>query len=550
MNLISWLSPAHQKIELLKAFPNPFSHTPHALSRQAAEQLQARLISKVDWRHDFDAVDGGKMFGVLVVKDSNDRIGFLSAFSGTLDGHWQLPGFVPPVFDQVKRDTYLHSGEDWLANNAKQIKILRHSTARRDLQVKLNNLTQQQAAELQTMKELHKRRQVKRSELRVFDNAEIVDGHDSLLAKLAFESQQDKRELHQHKAQWCEKLAQVQTNLDEIENQINDLKTAQLSFSDRLNKQLFSTYILSNRLGEKKTISQFFDNHTPPYGVGDCAAPKLIHYANQHNLKPLALAEFWWGASPKAAIRHHAHYYPPCRGKCSPILPFMLKGLELQAGIEFASSFHNDTSLEIVYEDEFLVVINKPSMLLSVPGKNVQDSVLIRLKQRYPKATGPLLVHRLDMSTSGVLLAAKNAQTHKALQQQFEQRSVEKRYVAVLSARLPENQDKGSIQLPLRVDLDDRPRQLVCFAHGKPAHTQWQVITRQSGTTRIYFCPKTGRTHQLRIHAAHKDGLNIPIVGDELYGKAGERLLLHAEWLRFTHPVTGKQHEVTSPAPF
>ena len=550
MDLITWLSPASKTSDLPDEFPSPFNNIPHAIARQAAEQLQARLTNQADWAHDFDAIDGGKMFGVLVVKDSDDRIGFLSAFAGMLAGQWQLPGFVPPIFDRVQRESLLSAAEAELARYDKQIAALQHNTEQHDLQVKLHQLTQQQDAETKAMRQEHKSRQMLRREQRMQAKNEKAEEQASLFAKLAFESQQDKRELQSLNAHWRMRLEEVQGKLDDTEAQIEYLKTARANFSSSLHKQLYSTYTLSNRLGEVRTISHFFKDHNPPASAGDCAAPKLIHYAHKLDLLPLALTEFWWGAPPKHEVRHHGHHYPACRGKCRPILPFMLKGLKLQPAPLLAHSFHDVNVPETIYEDDDLIIVNKPSGLLSVPGEEVQDSVLTWLQQRYPNATGPMLVHRLDMSTSGLLLAAKNAETHKSLQQQFERRSVEKRYVAVLSAMLSQHQDKGNIELPLCVDIHDRPRQVVCFAHGKATQTRWQVIARQSTTTRVYFYPKTGRTHQLRIHAAHKDGLNAPIVGDELYYQAGERLLLHAERLRFTHPATGKWIEVNSPVPF
>jgi len=550
MNLITRFLVTPQESELPKAFPSPFSNTPHAIARQAAAQLQAWLISQSSWQHEFDAVDGGKMFGVLVVKDRDDRLGFLSAFSGMLAGQWQLPDFVPPVFDQSQWLTFLPAGEAELASYATQIEGLHNSHELDHLREQLNQLRQQQETDIQVLKQTHKARKTQRRQKRDTGKCFSADEKKELLNKLSFESQQDKRELKQSNAKWQIKLDVLEQQLDVIEGQIEALKKARAKLSNSLHQQVFATYTLSNKQGDEKPISHFFEDGYPPSGAGDCAAPKLIHYAHQHDLTPLALAEFWWGAAPKQAVRHHGHYYPACRGKCQPILPFMLKGLVLQPDTMLGGNCNDHQAPATVYEDDDLVVVNKPSGLLSVPGKEVRDSVLTRLQQRYPNATGPLLVHRLDMSTSGLLLAAKNSETHKALQHQFEQRSIEKRYVAILAKRLVEHQHKGTIELPLRVDLDDRPRQLVCFSYGKPAKTHWQVISRQQATTRIYFYPVTGRTHQLRMHASHKDGLNAAIVGDELYGEAAEGLLLHAERLRFTQPNTGERIEVKVPAPF
>ena len=279
-----------------------------------------------------------------------------------------------------------------------------------------------------------------------------------------------------------------------------------------------------------QTIQKF-----PPAGAGECAAPKLLQYAYKHQLKPIAMAEFWWGDSPKAEIRHHGYYYPACKGKCGPILGHMLQGLEVEENPLLKKHYH-EMPLEIVYEDNYLVVINKPAGMLSVPGKGEIDSVYQHIKILYPDATGPLIVHRLDMATSGVLLIAKNKEVHQHLQAQFKNRMIKKRYIALLDGKI--SSKEGTIILPLRMDPLDRPRQVVDHEHGKTAITQYQVLNEQEGNTLIAFYPLTGRTHQLRVHAAHPEGLHCPIRGDELYGQKADRLYLHAESLEFVHPVT------------
>lgn len=333
---------------------------------------------------------------------------------------------------------------------------------------------------------------------------------------------------------------------DSYKNKINLLIQKRKQLSQQLHRKVFEGYQLVNILTEIKPITGFFTGKVPAGGTGDCAAPKLIQFAHQHKLSILALAEFWWGSSPVKEVRHHAQFYPPCRGKCHPILPFMLKGVSL----EQTPAVNMGKKLEpvIVYEDDSLVVVNKPAGLLSIPGKQQEYSVLNWLKQRYPQATGALLVHRLDMDTSGLLLAAKNARVHKHLQKQFINRSLKKRYVAVLSRVI--KKQNVTVDLPLRVDLNDRPRQLVCYEHGKTAVTHAKVISSNANTSRVYFYPVTGRTHQLRLHAAHSKGLSAPIVGDELYGTRSERLLLHAEKINFEHPLTAERIEVKVNVPF
>jgi tRNA pseudouridine32 synthase/23S rRNA pseudouridine746 synthase len=225
----------------------------------------------------------------------------------------------------------------------------------------------------------------------------------------------------------------------------------------------------------------------------------------------------------------------------------MLEGLELDENPMLQNPAENK-ELEIVFEDDYLVIVNKPAEFLSVPGKNISDSVYTRMMSKYPQATGPMIVHRLDMSTSGILLLAKDKNVHKHLQKQFIKRNVQKRYVALLDGIVKEN--TGTIDLPLRVDLDDRPRQLVCYEHGKRAVTKWEVVERRNNQTLIYFYPITGRTHQLRVHSAHTLGLNAPIIGDDLYGKRESRLHLHAQFLQFTHPITKETVKIKVDAEF
>ena len=332
---------------------------------------------------------------------------------------------------------------------------------------------------------------------------------------------------------------------------IEALKEERKQRSIALQQWIFEQFRLRNARGEEQDIYSIF-THTahrnPPAGTGECAAPKLLQYAYLNNLKPLAMAEFWWGDSPKGEIRRHGHYYPACRHKCEPILNFMLQGLQVEPN-PLLTSNTDATQLETVYEDDYLLVVNKPAGMLSVPGKTGQASVLTLLQERYPDATGPILVHRLDMATSGLLLAAKDKDTHALLQKQFEGRTVKKRYIALLEG-IPQAEPKGFIRLPLRPDFDNRPLQMVCYEYGKPAVTRYEIMDTENDRTRIAFYPETGRTHQLRVHAAHPEGLNCPIVGDPLYGQPADRLYLHAERLEFRHPITDKRMQLIKEAPF
>ena len=332
---------------------------------------------------------------------------------------------------------------------------------------------------------------------------------------------------------------------------IEALKEERKQRSIALQQWIFEQFRLRNARGEEQDIYSIFTqtaHRNPPAGTGECAAPKLLQYAYLNNLQPLAMAEFWWGDSPKGEIRRHGHYYPACRHKCEPILNFMLQGLEVEPN-PLLTSNTDATQLETVYEDDYLLVVNKPAGMLSVPGKTGQASVLTLLQERYPDATGPILVHRLDMATSGLLLAAKDKDTHALLQKQFEGRTVKKRYIALLEG-IPQAEPKGFIRLPLRPDFDNRPLQMVCYEYGKPAVTRYEIMDTENDRTLMAFYPETGRTHQLRVHAAHPEGLNCPIVGDPLYGQPADRLYLHAERLEFRHPVTGQRLQIQKEAPF
>ena len=516
--------------------PSPFHLQPHPLAAEASQLLQQRITQDKNLRRDFFAPNGGKMFGVLVVRDTAGGIGFLSAFSGMMNGQWQQDGFVPPIFDQTEQARFLSHDKAQLSASLERIKQLEHSDERQQLQARLHAIQAQKERDLSHIKARHKAAKAERKQARQALQALPEEEQPWAMRALALASQQHKREATQAALHWRESVSAAEQPLKALEQAIHTLKEQSSAQLRALHQRVWSTYQLYNWQGEQQDIQQFFTDAMPAAGAGDCAGPKLIHYAHQHQLQPLALAEFWWGASPAAGVRHHAHFYPACRGKCRPILPFMLRGLPLEDEPSYGHAMDH-TEPDIIYEDAHLLIMNKPSGLMSVAGKYIKDSVFTRLQQRYPDHPELRLVHRLDMDTSGLLLIAKNLPIHKKLQRQFIQRSVEKRYEALLCKRLPDTPNEGDIALPLRVDLDDRPRQLVCYEHGKPAHTHWQIIERRDTTTRIHFYPHTGRTHQLRLHAAHRDGLHAAIVGDDLYGDAAERLMLHAQRLCFEHPI-------------
>ena len=385
------------------------------------------------------------------------------------------------------------------------------------------------------MKRAKEKREERRREAALPNGAPMTPEEESALIR---ESQFQKAEYKRMERAWKERIAPLQQTVSDYGAGIQALKSERKQRSAALQQKLFEQFKMLNYRGEVKTLCDIFEqtvHKTPPAGAGECAAPKLLQQAYLHGWKPVAMAEFWWGDSPKAEIRHHGYYYPACKGKCGPILGHMLQGLEVEENPLLKKHYH-EMPLEIVYEDNYLVVINKPAGMLSVPGKGEIDSVYQHIKILYPDATGPLIVHRLDMATSGVLLIAKNKEVHQHLQAQFKNRMIKKRYIALLDGKI--SSKEGTIILPLRMDPLDRPRQVVDHEHGKTAITQYQVLNEQEGNTLIAFYPLTGRTHQLRVHAAHPEGLHCPIRGDELYGQKADRLYLHAESLEFVHPVT------------
>lgn len=552
MICLSYFSPAPGVVEAPEEFPSPLNAVPHPLARHASQLLQQTLSSCA---HDFTSPEGGKMLGVLVVRDADKRLAYLSAFSGMLAGRWRIPGFVPPVFDDVAQADIVLAAEVELEACSRRIDELLQGEERRSLLARLARMTARRDAAVEALRTLHKQRKAKRRAVRASIQTPDDDSValQSLLQRLSFESQEDKRRLRACRTRWDERLTPLRERLDDMDRRISMLGRERARQSRRWHKQIFNGYVLVNALGERRPIRDFFAPGLPPGGSGDCVAPKLLHYAHRTGLVPVAMAEFWWGSSPSDSIRHHGHYYPACRSKCQPILPFLLSAMKVQPASQPGAAHVDSLAPEIVYEDDDLIVVNKPSGLLSVPGKEIDDCVISRLRSRY-HSDALMMVHRLDMATSGLLIVAKRAPVHKALQRQFLSRTIEKRYVAILSkppsTSALASHPRGTIKLPLRVDLADRPRQLVCFEHGKPATTHWERLSAGMDTLRVYFYPLTGRTHQLRVHAAHKDGLNAPIVGDDLYGRAGTRLMLHAERLCFTQPLSGKRVEIEAPAPF
>ena len=530
-----------------RKFTFPFYYEPHSLARIAAAELQSYLEIQTDFIHDFGLkTDGqenaiGKMFGVLVVRNQDNELGYLASFSGKLEDESCPDIFVPPVFDLRTKGSFYRKGEQKIEEINKEITVLNNNDEYLILKKHNKNLSKEieisLAFERKKMKNSKKDRKIRKIE-----GAQNLDKFslDILSKKLKQESFNDQFFYKELLAYYQLKIDKDKIKVRSFSERIVSLKKLRKESSALLQMTLFDKFQFLNKQKEKKALIAIFNNpkEKPPAGSGECAAPKLLQFAFKNDLTPICLGEFWWGISPNSAIRKHKNFYPACQGRCKPILNYMLEGIPMDENL-LIKSLSREKVIEIIYEDDVLLVINKPAELLSVPGKEIKDAVYTRMKEKYPNATGPLIVHRLDMSTSGLLLLTKTKEANKVLQSQFIKRTVKKRYIALLDGDLRE--DKGKIKLPLRLDIDDRPKQLVCYEAGKNAETIWEVIERKNNKTRVYFYPITGRTHQLRIHAAHKNGLNSPIIGDDLYGKKQDRLYLHAEYIQFSHPVSNKK---------
>ena len=524
-----------QNLALPPRFTFPFYYDLHPLAAKAVERLQAQLTT-TNYGHDF-GIDRkerlgaiGKMFGVLVVQDNSGKIGYLAAFSGKLGNSNDHLGFVPPVFDLLEAQGFFRREEIEINDLTLAIEKLEASEELSKLTSAFQSLQKHWEEKIAETLQNNKRAKALRAQLR----AKFVgdeQGFLELSEELAKQSMHESRHLKELKKTVQLELANFKLKIEQAKLEIDELRLQRAAHSADLQRRIFERYTFLNAKGEAKNVLELFAG-SPPAGAGECAAPKLLQYAYLHQLKPVCMAEFWWGMSPDSEVRMHGNFYPACKSKCEPILGHMLEGLDVDPNP--ITAIHPAKELDIIYEDDWIVAINKSPEYLSVPGKNPQPNCLEDLKKRYPEADGPLLVHRLDMSTSGIMLAAKTKLMHQRLQRQFVLRKVQKAYIAILEGNL--KQTDGEVKLPLRVDLEDRPRQLVCFEHGSFAHTTYRVLSSENGQTRILLYPKTGRTHQLRVHASHHLGLNCPIKGDDLYGKKADRVYLHAAQLGFYHP--------------
>lgn len=522
-----------EDIEFPKLFTYPFHYTPHPLCKVAAGEVQNYLHSRTEWHKELQE---GKMFGVLVVKDRESKIGFLAAFSGNLAGSNSHEYFVPAVYDMLQPGDFFKREEAEISAINLKISELKNSDK---LHKAKALLAEEKAACDEELKQI-KLRLAEGKALRSRQRAEGDYDEQSLILA----SQRENAEAQRQKRAIKSRMEVATSRLAELQAEIERLRQERQQRSAALQMALFAEFRMLNALGEERDLCEIFAptaQQIPPAGAGECAAPKLLQYAYKNGLQPLAMAEFWWGNSPKGEVRQHGNYYPACNSKCKPILGHMLIGLDVEPNplIEITPP-----EPKIIWEDDDLVAIDKPSGMLSVKGKSGVRSAEEWATERYPEA---MIVHRLDQSTSGILVIAKHKAAHEALQKQFISRTVKKSYVALLEGVIPHTE--GEIRLPLKLDYEHRPRQMVA-QDGRAAHTIYKVEGVEDGRTRIRFYPITGRTHQLRVHAAHADGLGTPIVGDDIYGTPAERLMLHAETLEFIHPTSGETISLQSKAEF
>ena len=539
-------------------------YQPHPLCIQACREVQEMLARRKDWQEE---IARGKMFGVLIVenvKTDTDvpKWGYLAAYSGQIGGRSDWEDFVPAVFDYLQPDGYFKTHEAEISRINQSISHLEKDERMKEARTLIRQLQEERKRTIAAYQEKMKEAKAKRDSRREAGNLSEAEE-----AEMIRESQFMKAELRRLKKSLSEKTA-LETEFDDYQENILRLKQLRKQLSDALQQWLFSQFRMLNQEGESKDLLEIFRDEAlkeypqaaiatsriaalkmvPPAGSGECCEPKLLQYAYQHGYKPLQMAMFWWGESPKEEIRHHLQFYPACNGKCKPILHWMLPASTFEPAAANLSIYNK---VETLYEDREIAVIHKPEGLLSVPGKDAaQPSVYALMRRKYPEATGPLIVHRLDMATSGLMIIAKTEFAYHRLQKEFLNHRVQKKYIAIISEK--DISEKGIISLPLLPDYLNRPRQIVNHEQGKEAITEYEILERIDGShLRIALYPKTGRTHQLRVHCAHQEGLNAPILGDPLYGnEKAARLHLHAEEITFEHPLTGKKITIKRKADF
>lgn len=535
-----YLASLAERMQLPQLFTNPFCYQPHSLCLKAKTEMCALLGAHADW---VEELNKGKMLGVMVVRDAAGTLGWLGAYSGQLCERADWDDFVPNIYDYLSPDGYFKTEERNISLVNQEIRKIQISDEYQSARNRLNEVVAENQRMLAEAKEKAKVSKQQRDAVR-------VAGTDAKTAlRLIAESQFEKAELKRLKQKLSARETEAKILFSTFETKIADKKKERECRSIALQTWLFEHFVLYNAKGESKNLIDIFADtpqQIPPSGAGECCAPKLLQYAYLHHLLPLCMMEWWWGASPKKEIRLDGQFYPACSSKCGPVLGWMLQGLSVEQNVQELRA-QTLQSIRVVYEDNWLMVVDKPSGMLSVPGKIEAPSVFSMVRTMRPEAEGPLIVHRLDMDTSGLMLVAKDKETHRLLQAQFDDHSIEKRYMALLegvvSAKnmvekmvLGKKKNVGVIDLPLCPDITDRPRQMVNYEFGKRAVTFFEVVKVCNGRTLVNYYPQTGRTHQLRVHSAHKDGLSCPIVGDELYGNRADKLHLRAVEISFWHP--------------
>lgn len=506
----------------------------------------ADILAHPAWRAE---VERGKMFGILLVDPDTSAdpllhrhgpVSALYAYSGQILGRSDWQGYVPAIYDYLAPDGYFKRHEALITQ-------LNHDIARATADSALIGARQR-------LQEVEK------------EGREEVDRYRAFIAaqratRTTAEAQYQNAELRRIRQRANAAVEAARRDVDDREHAIDAMRHERRQRSDALQRWLFTMHRLCDPTGHERALLDIFAHHAtatgsrqtmPPAGTGECCAPRLLHYANRHRLTPLALAEFWYGASPRGEIRHHLHYYEPCQAKCAPILPTLLAGRTVDI-IGRHAAITTPTALDIIYEDPWLIAINKPAGMLSVPGRDGgQDDAETMLRRQRPDSPYLKMVHRLDMDTSGILLAALTPEAHAMMQRLFARHDgVQKQYRALVSGPRPITPQ--TVSLPLAPDFLNRPRQRVDSSKGKEAVT----IVRPTGrrvtiegheAQELLLTPLTGRTHQLRLHCAHPDGLHSPIVGDTLYGNIrAARMYLHAQSLTFRHPMTGDTIVITCP---
>ena len=540
---------------------NPFDYIPDRECVEAFRALCRRLEAlKESGRPDdinfMRELEAGKMLGVLISTDADGVRHTLYAFSGQLGhGGFHFPGFVGPVFDYLQPDGHFKTHERDISRQNSDISRFETDIlppVRKEYERVRNAFDAEVSAARDKYRESKSERDARRK---------AGDVSDAELAAMIRQSQFEKAELHRLKKRVTAQLEPYATRLKEAEAQLSAMKEKRRADSEALQRWLFTNFRLLNARGESRSLSEIFADTpmpVPPSGAGECCAPKLLQAAYLQGWHPLAIAEYWYGRGKEGEVRIHGRHYPACRGKCRPVLGWMLQGLDIKPPLDSDCDAGIDLKPEVIFENQWFCVVDKPSGMLSVPGKGAAISVQQWLEAKYGPERDVKVVHRLDQDTSGLLIAAFGPAAYKALQFMFASRQVKKTYVANLegdyqSRGIPQ---KGRIELPLSPDWLDRPRQRVDLDNGKNAVTKYEFLSVKDGHTRVKFHPLTGRTHQLRVHAASDAGLGMPILGDRLYGHGNDclhnsrRLRLHAMTLEFTSPFDRRPCRFDSPLPF